>query len=154
MAVNANQPDLTKLLAQQCNNRAWKLLTGPENERNPSRAVQLSEKAVRFTPEEHLFVNSLGVAQYRLGRHQEAPATLEKSLALGKEKFIAFDLYFLAMCHAKLGDAAKAKDCFDRAAKWHDEQRETLSATYQRELTQFRAEANDVMNAAAKKGGP
>jgi tetratricopeptide (TPR) repeat protein len=145
VAVKPDQPELKKFLGIQCNNRAWKLLIGPEKERNPSRAYQLSETAVRFNPEQHLFVNTLGVAQYRLGRHREAVATLERSLALGKETFVAFDLYFLAMCHAKLGDAANAKACFDRAVKWHDEQRDTLSATYQRELAQFRAEAENLV---------
>jgi tetratricopeptide (TPR) repeat protein len=154
LAAKPDQPDLTRFLAEQCNNRAWKLLTAPQPQHDPARAIRLSEKAVKLKPDEHLFVNTLGVAQYRFGRYQEAAATLEKSLTLGKDRFLAFDLYFLAMCRAKLDDAAKANDCFDRAAKWHDEQREKLSATYQQELTQFRAEAIEVLKAAEKKGGP
>ena len=55
-----------------------------------------------------------------------------------------FDLFFLAMSHRRLGDAAKAKACFDQAARWCDS-RQGLAAAQARELRAFRAEAEQAL---------
>jgi tetratricopeptide (TPR) repeat protein len=122
------------------NGGAWDYAAGPEAERDPERALPLAEKAVELAPTESMYRNTLGVVLYRLGRYADARAALEKSLELGKGDWDAFDLFFLAMCHHHLGDAAKAKECFDRAVKWTAAQK-NLSAQYVEELRAFRAEA-------------
>ncbi len=130
--------------AQGLNQRAWNLLTGPPGNRDNARALELIQKAVKVEPNEAMFLNTLGVALYRNARFTEAIATLEKSLAAGQGKWDAFDLFFLAMCHARVGDPAKAKAAFNRAVAWVG-QKKDLPGQYAAELAQFRQEAEKVL---------
>jgi WD40 repeat protein/tetratricopeptide (TPR) repeat protein len=128
------------------NNRAWRMVAGRLAERDAPAALSLALRAVQMAPSDALYVNTLGVAQYRNGLYQEALRTLEKSLALGNGRWDAFDLFFLAMCHQKLGAPARAQDCFDRATRWWREQ-ETFDAHRDEELGNFRAEADACLRA-------
>jgi tetratricopeptide (TPR) repeat protein len=89
-------------------------------------------------------LNTLGVALYRVERYAEAIAVLQRSLAAGKGDFDAFDLFFLAMAHHRLGHPGEDRDCFERALRW-TAGRKNLSARHVRELTSFRAEAEAVL---------
>src|SRR5207237_34031 len=114
--------------------------TGPAGLRDPKEALALAERTVQLAPEERMYLNTLGVAQYRNGLDKQAVRTLDKSLSKSQGDYDGFDLFFLAMCHARLGDGAKARDCFDRAVKWV-ETRKGLSPQHAEELKAFRAEA-------------
>ncbi len=138
-AVEVTQND-----PRQLNSRAWRLLTGPAAERDPVRALELAKKIIERVHDTQEYLNTLGVAQYRNGLYGEAVATLENSLKAGKGQFDAFDLIFLAMCHAKLGDAPKARDCFDRAVQWTEVQKD-LAPQHREELKAFRAEAEELL---------
>ena len=126
--------------ALRLNNDAWHLVTGPVEKRDPVRALKLIEQAIRDDPDNSTLLNTLGVVQYRNGLYQKAVASLEKSLAASKGESDAFDLFFLAMCHAKLKDSAKAKDYFDRAVKWVEAKKD-LAPQHVEDLKEFRAEA-------------
>jgi tetratricopeptide (TPR) repeat protein len=126
------------------NNLAWRLVTGPKWRRDPARALKLIQEAIAKEPDVPTYLNTLGVVQYRNGKHAEASLTLQKSLATGKGEHDGFDLFFLAMCHAKLGDATSAKECFARAVKWVEGQRD-LRGEEVEELKAFRAEAEEVL---------
>jgi WD40 repeat protein len=109
--------------AIQRNYEAWRLVTGPAAKRDPARALELIQQALHDDPDNRALQNTLGVVQYRNKQYAAAIVSLEKSLAAGKGQYDAFDLFFLAMCRAKLGDRDKAKDCFDRAVKWTEAQK-------------------------------
>jgi tetratricopeptide (TPR) repeat protein/WD40 repeat protein len=126
------------------NNLAWSLATGPAALRDPEQALALARKAVALTPGTAAYLNTLGVALYRAGRYAEAIPALEQSLAAGKGEFDAFDLFFLAMAHHRLGHADQTRDCFDRAVRWLTE-RQRLPAQHIAELSNFRAEAEAVL---------
>jgi Flp pilus assembly protein TadD len=126
-------------------NYAWWLVTGPAFQRDPAWALKLIEARVkRYPPDGPLLQDTLGVAQYRNGHYAEALQTLEKCLALAKDEVYAHDLFFLAMCHARLGAPVKARERFDQAVDWCDEQ-DDLSASDRRELNAFRAEAETAL---------
>ena len=76
---------------------------------------------------------------------------LEESLRESSGDGAAFDLFFLAMCHARLGDVSKARSCYDRAVKWLQERQGRLPADEREELTAFRAEAGALLT---KPEGP
>jgi Tfp pilus assembly protein PilF len=135
---------------QACNNLAWLYATGPENLRSPELALPLAQKAVDKAANKWEFLNTLGVVFYRLGKYEQAIATLERSLREGNNQAAAFDLFFLAMCHARLGDAAKAQDCYDRAVQWIQEHQDQVTPEWAEELKAFHAEADDVL----AKSGP
>jgi WD40 repeat protein len=145
----AIQSDPTYALAY--NILAWQLLAGPKELCDPKAALPLARKAVELAPEKGLYLNTLGIAIYRNEKFQETVAVLEKSLTAGKGQSDAFDLFFLAMCHARLGHAAKAKDSYDRAAHWFREQRCHLSPTWIAELSEFQVEAEAQVVQAARR---
>jgi hypothetical protein len=72
---------------------------------------------------------------------------LERSLRESKAEVAGFDLFFLAMCHAKLGAVDKARDCYDRARRWVEEHAAGLQPGWPEELKRFQAEAEKVLAA-------
>jgi tetratricopeptide (TPR) repeat protein len=126
--------------ARQLNARAWRMLAGAESQRDFPAALKLAQRAVRLAPAEAHYANTLGIAQYRNGLIREAKSSLEGSRALGNGNADAFDLFFLAMCHQKLGETARACDCFHRAQLWWRQQK-NLDPRVAKELEEFQAEA-------------
>ena len=109
--------------------------------------MKLAREVVERTPDSPLFLNTLGVAQYRNGLYPEAIATLKKSLELGRGQFEAFDLFFLAMAYHRLGDLSKARDCHDRAVRWI-QSRTNLAPHQIEDLKAFQSESEAILRSA------
>ncbi len=131
--------------AEAHNSLAWILLTGPKELRDPKAALPLARRAVELVAEEPSYHNTLGLALYRNEAYREAVAELEKSLSSGSRSVPAYDLLFLAMCHHRLGDVARAQDCRERAGRWFEEHRGKLAPGQVADLTEFQAEADSVL---------
>ncbi len=139
---------LRRALALTCNNRAWELATGPRSARDTERTLVLAQRAVELAATEAVYLNTLGVAQYRACQYSRAIETLEKSLAAGGGAFDGFDLFYLAMAHQRQGHRGQARSCFDRAVLWLGQQN-GLSEPHINELAVFRAEAERVLSGPA-----
>ena len=126
------------------NQEAWLLSTGSFAQRDPDRAIFLARQAIALQPDRATNLNTLGVALYRTDRYAEAVEVLGRSLAAGGGKFDAFDLFFLAMAHHKLGHPDRARTCFDGAVRWMVG-KTGLPRNFSRELKSFRAEAEAVL---------
>ena len=145
LASNPDQPSVRRRLVRHCNHFAWNLANAAESRRIPQRALTLARRAVDLSPNQACYLNTLGVAQYRAGRYAEAVATLERSLAINRGEFAAFDLFFLAMAHHGLEHRAAARECFDRAVRWLSEQK-NLGDQHIHEMANFRAEAQALLD--------
>jgi TPR repeat protein len=144
--VQANQND-----ARACNELAWAYLTAPEALRNVEAALSLAEQAVRQASTNGLYRNTLGVAYYRAGRYCEAAEIFRSDLPLQEDKFLAYDLYFLAMSHCRLDETTRARDYYDWAVRWAATQRD-LQPEQCAELTAIRAEAEGLLKSRAEIG--
>lgn len=86
----------------------------------PAVARRMVRQALRVNeiwPNNHSFVNTLGVAQYRAGDFEDAIATFRRGMEIGKSRFPVghpSDLTFLAMSLAKLGRMEEAKDVLEQ----------------------------------------
>ena len=122
--------------ARLCNNLAWLFASRVEAGRNdPARAVELAKATVARKPENGVYWNTLGVAQYRAGDWSAAVAALEKSMGLRAGGDV-YDWLFLAMACRQLGNAAGAKQWYDRSLEASKDRGPETS-----ELNRFRAEA-------------
>jgi serine/threonine protein kinase/WD40 repeat protein/tetratricopeptide (TPR) repeat protein len=142
--------DLAPDQASLCNNLAWLYIDGPEKLRDLRKGLTLAWKAVELSSGEWAYLNTLGVAYYRLGLYEPAIDNLQRSLAEGEEEFAAYDLFFLSMCHARRGEAAKAKDCYERAVHWIQEEKDNLTPREKEELAKFHAEAEALLHSKAR----
>jgi tetratricopeptide (TPR) repeat protein len=95
--------------AGECNNAGWALVRERgQSESSYQRGIRLAQAASRLDPNNGYCLNTLGVAQYRLGMMAAALATLTKSNELNRARQ-CFDLAFLAMAYQRLGKPAEAK---------------------------------------------
>jgi serine/threonine protein kinase/WD40 repeat protein/tetratricopeptide (TPR) repeat protein len=142
--------DLDPDNAELCNSLAWFYVTAPEKQRDPRKALPLAKKALASPARHWTYWNTLGVVYYRLGQYEAAIVALERSQREGQGAAAAFDLLFLAMCYSRLNDSPQAKICYEQAIKWLQERESELRPQWQEELTEFRAEAEAVLDIKEK----
>src|SRR5262249_4328379 len=128
---------------------AWYFVKAPSTTRSLDAVLRLAEKAVALEPENFFFQNTYGAALYRINRHEETVRCLEKNVE-HSQQFAAFDLYFLAMSCAHLGQAATARAYFARANAAVKAEA-SLSAEHRAELAAFRSEAERVLGVTEAK---
>ncbi len=103
------------------NDLAWALATFPvERVRDPLQAVTLAGRAAELEPRNAMYLNTLGVAQYRAEDWRGAIDTLGRSVPLNADH-ASYDFFFLAMAHWQLGERDEARSWFERAVVWMDE---------------------------------
>ena len=76
-------------------------------------ALRQSQAAVELQPDNGMYLNTLGVAQYRVGDYQAALATLTRSEQLNSKVFDGSsppDLVFMAMVNQQLGNTDQARE--------------------------------------------
>jgi tetratricopeptide (TPR) repeat protein len=100
--------------AWECKEAAARLILRPgQPPASYERGLRLARAATALEPDNGNFVNSLGIAEYRVGLLPEALATLQRSneMQRGKEPE---DLAFLAMTYQRLGHPAEAREILGR----------------------------------------
>jgi WD40 repeat protein len=141
--VPADQTPWPDQFALLCNDTARHHVHTPPKDGFPKEALALARKAVAIEPYNAGYQDTLGAALYRSGQFAEAVACLERNLENGPE-WAGADLYVLAMSYYRLGQAARARECYDRADAWRDVHKD-VSPGYAAELTALRAEAAGVL---------
>jgi serine/threonine protein kinase/WD40 repeat protein len=129
--------------AWACNALAWAYLAAPETLRDVKAALPLAEKAVRLASGTAIYRNTLGVAYYRADRFREAVEMLRSNIDKQEDWALAYDLYFLAMSHHRLGETERARHYYDWAVRWVSAQPD-LRPECREELVAFRAEAEEL----------
>jgi serine/threonine protein kinase/tetratricopeptide (TPR) repeat protein len=106
----------------------------------PSRILELAARAFR-TDENFFFCwQVLGMARYRAGQWDAAIAALERANELEGDPGSAFNGFFLAMAYQRKGDAARARDWYDRSVAWVIQHKSD-----DKRLPKYRAEAATVL---------
>jgi tetratricopeptide (TPR) repeat protein len=125
------------------NNLAWLLATCPDEKlRDPARAVTLATKGVELAPQNWMYWNTLGIAQYVAGNWPAAIEALNKAEQLEPEKALAFNGFFLAMAHWQSDNKEEARKWFDEANAWMEKNQPD-----NQELKRFRADAAKLLAA-------
>jgi hypothetical protein len=135
------------------NEAAWKVVKGRDaGKQDYARALHFAEAAVRSAPLNSFLLNTLGVAQYRVGRYADALATLTKSEKLNatKQGSHPADLAFLAMTQHQLDKKDEAKATLGRLREATKQPRWARNA----EAVGFLREAEELIEGGAAGKGP
>ena len=90
------------------NDDSWKVVKAPDGTADEySLALRRARALYKIAPDVGYYVNTLGVAQYRVGNYEDALVTLARSDTINGG--IPSDVAFIAMAHHHLGHADEAR---------------------------------------------
>ena len=129
------------------NAAAWTIVSHPEFERDLyTLALELAQHAAETASGNWAILNTLGVAQYRAGRHERAVETLTRSDSLyveaGRPEQPA-NWAFIAMSRQQLGHTQKARAALTKLHELMNNAENAASA----ENRQFLEEAVELIGA-------
>jgi tetratricopeptide (TPR) repeat protein len=100
------------------NNASWSVVQqANRSSAEYARALRQAEAACRIQPDNGSLLNTLGVAQYRNGKHDDALNTLTRSDEIGSRGTLGSqpaDTAFLAMTHHQLGHIEESQNILAR----------------------------------------
>jgi tetratricopeptide (TPR) repeat protein len=92
----------------------------PAGAGDPAAVVGVARRAVAVQPAGCIAHHNLGAALYRAGRYDEALRAFADALARCRRQGTAWDWYWLAMAHHRLGHPVETHLYLDDARQWHD----------------------------------
>ena len=120
--------------AEALNTVAWFQARFPDDASfKPEQALISAQKAVALEPSNWLYLNTLGVAAFRVGDWKTAEKSLRESIGFNGGR--AEDWFFLAMTRWRQGECQEARRWFDQAVSWVSRNKSSY------ELRRFHAEA-------------
>ena len=108
LSVDRKQVHGSPTFAESCNDAAWELAKSSAPSGHLDLALKLAQRALELEPGDFYLLNTLGVVQFRAGRFEESITSLEASMKRGDGQIDAFNLFFLAMAHKRLGRSSQA----------------------------------------------
>jgi tetratricopeptide (TPR) repeat protein len=123
---------------------AWSIALDPSRPRPEyEEALEHSRLAVKLAPDNGDYLNTLALAEFRVGHWDESIDAARRSISL-QNGGAASDWFFLAMAFAKKGDKDEARKRFDKAVALTKEK-----DPKNHELNQFWREAATLLGEAA-----
>jgi serine/threonine-protein kinase len=126
------------------NGLAWNIALDPSRpQREYEEALEHSRLAVKLEPENGDYINTLALAEFRVGHWDESLSAARRSISL-QNGGAASDWFFLALAFAMKGDKDESRKWFDKAVA-HTKEKDPKN----RELHQFWKEAAALLGEAA-----
>ena len=142
MAVRPVHPADFQQWCDCANDLAWFLVTTPDPAvRDLACALSLATKVAEADPKCSTYWNTLGAVCYQAGDFKAAVSALNRATVLSQGG-TAFDHFFLAMAHTRLGNQEQAEHWFAQAMLWMEQHRAGHA-----ELLRLRDEARSILTA-------
>ena len=136
---------------------AWHLVQlDAQESAAPAATLRLARRAQSLWPDSVQANHVLGMAHYRAGNWDEAIAALRRANELEHDEGLGFNGFFLAMAYHKKGDAARARDWYERSVAWSAEHKlgDKIAEKYRAEAAAVLGVKDPPANAGTPKVKP